>query len=110
MRAAVLVSMCFAAALAAEEIPKRTNFVPDPASVQRSGKGYRYPQCGWIVVHLEGAPYERGHQYGQLLAGEIAEFLGALGKYYSPRGATGTCGKCRKRCSCKSTTSNGARK
>jgi hypothetical protein len=54
-------------------------FKPDPASVQRCGPGYRYPQQGWIVVHIEGKPYDRGYQYGQLLAKEIATFAEALG-------------------------------
>ena len=34
------------------------DFVPDPASVQREGPAYRYPQSGWIVVHVEGQPYD----------------------------------------------------
>ena len=34
-----------------------TNFRPDPVSVQRFGSGYRYPQAGWIVLHIEGEPY-----------------------------------------------------
>ena len=48
---------------------------PDPASFQRFGAGYRYWQDGWIVVHIEGAPYERGVQHGRLLAPEIAAYL-----------------------------------
>lgn len=48
------------------------DFQPDPASVQRYGKGYRYPQAGWVVLHIEGEPYERGVQHGRLLAPEIA--------------------------------------
>ena len=42
------------------------DFVPDPASVQRHGPGYRYPQAGWIVLHIEGEPYDRGVQHGHL--------------------------------------------
>jgi hypothetical protein len=49
-----------------------TDFRPDPASVQRYGTSYRYPQAGWIVLHIEGEPYERGFQHGKLLAEEIA--------------------------------------
>lgn len=48
------------------------DFAPDPRSVQRYGPAYRYPQAGWIVVHIEGEPYERGAQHGRLLAEEIA--------------------------------------
>src|SRR5579871_572369 len=51
------------------------DFKPDPLSVKRSGAGYRYPQAGWIVLHIEGEPYERGYQHGQLLAPEIAGYL-----------------------------------
>jgi hypothetical protein len=49
-------------------------FTPDPDKVLRWGKGYRYPQQGWIVVHVEGEPYERGYQHGRLLAPEIAAY------------------------------------
>jgi hypothetical protein len=51
------------------------DFTPDPASVQRYGPAYRFPQAGWIVVHIEGEPYERGYQHGRLLAAEIAGYL-----------------------------------
>src|SRR5437868_5018922 len=47
-------------------------YAPDPLSVQRYGPAYRYPQSGWIVLHIEGKPYERGFQHGHLLAAEIA--------------------------------------
>src|SRR5438552_13627066 len=50
-------------------------FQPDPKSVQRYGPAYRYPQAGWIVLHVEGEPYDRGYQHGKLLAPEIAAFV-----------------------------------
>ena len=31
----------------------------------------RRDHAGWIFIHLEGEPYDRGEQHGQLLAGEI---------------------------------------
>lgn len=37
------------------------------------GKGYRTDANGWIFVHIEGQPYERGFQHGYLLAPELAE-------------------------------------
>jgi hypothetical protein len=52
-----------------------TVFQPDPRTVERYGAGYRYPQAGWIVVHIEGAPYERGYQHGRLMGAEIADFV-----------------------------------
>lgn len=54
------------------------SFAPDPNAVQRFGKGYKYPQKGWMVVHIEGAPYERGEQHGRLLADEIAGYARCL--------------------------------
>src|SRR5712691_4168484 len=51
------------------------DFRPDPRSVRRHGPAYRYPQAGWIVLHIEGEPYERGYQHGQLLAPEIVSYV-----------------------------------
>lgn len=52
-------------------------FKPDPASVVRFGPAYRYPQSGWTVLHIEGAPYDRGVQHGRLMAAEIIDFIKA---------------------------------
>src|ERR1700733_7632159 len=60
-------------------------FRPDPASVERFGAGYRYPQAGWIVLHIEGEPYERGYQHGRLMAPEIARFVGEIARYRSSK-------------------------
>jgi hypothetical protein len=57
-------------------------FQPDPHSVQFYGPAYRYPQAGWIVLHVEGVPYERGVQHGRLLAPEIAAQVHCLAAYY----------------------------
>ncbi len=57
----------------------------DPVTVQRSGAGYRYPQAGWIVLHIEGDPYERGFQHGRLMAPEIGRFIPELARYRSTR-------------------------
>lgn len=37
--------------------------------------GYRYNIQGWIYLHIEGDPYERGYQHGYLLADEIADVV-----------------------------------
>jgi len=65
--------------------PGAKPFEPDPATVQRSGAGYRYPQAGWIVLHIEGEPYERGYQHGRLMAPEIGRFVSALAAYRSAK-------------------------
>lgn len=64
------------------------SFQPDPRAVQRFGPAYRYPQAGWIVLHVEGEPYDRGVQHGRLLAPEIAAHLrcmaAVLGHHKAP--------------------------
>jgi hypothetical protein len=62
-----------------------TDFRPDPLSVQRYGPAYRYPQAGWIVLHVEGEPYERGYQHGRLLAPEIAGYVRCFAAMQSPK-------------------------
>src|SRR5947209_1278122 len=61
------------------------DFQPDPYAVQRYGPAYRYPQAGWIVLHIEGEPYQRGYQHGRLLAPEIAAYLKTYAAQQSPR-------------------------
>ena len=51
---------------------------PDPNAVRRHGPGYRYPQAGWVVLHIEGKPYDRGFQHGTLLSAEIADYVKSL--------------------------------
>lgn len=41
-------------------------------------KAYRNDINGWVFVHTEGAPFQRGFQRGYLTANEIAEFLRTL--------------------------------
>jgi len=48
---------------------------PEREAVQTFGPAYRYPSGGWIYLHIEGAPYERGYQHGHLMAREIPEYL-----------------------------------
>jgi hypothetical protein len=72
-RWAIICGLFFSAFLA--PIASASDFTPDPASVQREGTGYRYPQAGWIVVHVEGEPYKRGRQQGKLLWHEIQDYV-----------------------------------
>ncbi len=48
-------------------------------TVKWFNEGFRYDDRGWINVHIEGKPYERGYQYGYLLANEIVEYINKLG-------------------------------
>src|SRR5437763_3181111 len=75
-RLPVLLLLAFALSPAAAPAGHSTaDFRPDPRSVQRYGPAYRYPQAGWVVLHVEGDPYERGYQHGRLMASEIAAFV-----------------------------------
>ena len=58
---------------------------PDPYTVQHWGKGYRFAQQGWISVHIEGEPLERGLQHGHLLAPEIAAYVQAMALFTDPK-------------------------
>ncbi len=48
---------------------------PVKEAVQTFGPAYRYPAAGWIYLHIEGKPYERGYQHGHLMAEEIPEYM-----------------------------------
>jgi hypothetical protein len=54
---------------------------PDVAGAQTPeqkallAKGARVDRAGWIALHVEGTPQERGFQHGYLLAKEIGEAL-----------------------------------
>ena len=48
---------------------------PARDAVKTFGPAYRYPAAGWIYLHIEGKPYERGYQHGYLMANEIPEYL-----------------------------------
>ena len=87
--AAALLLACalvpFAAGAAAPAAaPAISAFSLDPHTVQRWQAGWRHPQAGWTVVHIEGAPYERGLQHGHLLAAEIADYIRALSAFWGP--------------------------
>jgi hypothetical protein len=68
----LLLTLCCPPSAARAQGGPAADFQPDPRAVQRHGPGYRYPQAGWIVLHIEGEPYDRGVQHGRLLAPEIA--------------------------------------
>jgi hypothetical protein len=48
---------------------------PARDAIQTFGPAYRYPAAGWIYLHIEGKPYERGYQHGFLMAKEIPEYI-----------------------------------
>ena len=51
------------------------NITKDIASAAKYDKGFRFNIQGWIYLHIEGEPYDRGYQHGYLLAGEIIDII-----------------------------------
>jgi outer membrane protein assembly factor BamB len=50
-------------------------------TTNRYGKGFRYNVQGWVYLHIEGEPYERGYQYGYLCSDEIVDMITRWGFY-----------------------------
>src|ERR1700677_63875 len=85
----ILLSLAVAASSSVRaDGPPPADFQPDPASVQRYGPAYRFPQAGWIVLHIEGEPYERGYQHGRLMAPEIAGYMRCFAAMLGPKAPT----------------------
>ncbi len=57
---------------------------PVKAAVKTYGPAYRYPQGGWIYLHIQGQPYERGYQHGFLMSREIPQYLERCAYDYDP--------------------------
>ena len=60
-----------------ESVDDISQYIP-PETVRWSGNGFRYDDQGWIFIHIEGEPYERGYQYGSLMPDEIVEYMRKL--------------------------------
>ncbi len=65
----LLIVLNFNKAIANEYITK------DIAGSAKYDKGFRFNIQGWIYLHIEGGPYERGYQHGYLLADEIIDII-----------------------------------
>ncbi|MBP1771741.1 MAG: hypothetical protein H6P99_904 [Holophagaceae bacterium] len=61
-----------------EKVEDVTAFIPMD-TVRWAGKGFRYEMGGWTFLHIEGAPYVRGRQHGELMADEIVRYMTKLG-------------------------------
>jgi hypothetical protein len=59
---------------------------PVPAAITTYGPAYRYPVGGWIYLHIEGQPYDRGYQHGHLMAKEIPEYMARCAAELDPAG------------------------
>ncbi|MCP5105058.1 MAG: hypothetical protein GY950_16845 [bacterium] len=61
-----------------EKVEDISTYIP-METVKWFGPAFRYDDRGWIFVHIEGKPYQRGYQYGYLLAEEIVSYIKKLG-------------------------------
>lgn len=59
---------------------------PAPEAVTTYGPAYRYPDHGWIYLHIEGQPYERGYQHGRLMAKEVPQYMERCAAVLDPKG------------------------
>jgi len=57
-----------------EKVEDISGYIP-METVKWCGPGFRYDDKGWIFVHVEGKPYQRGYQYGYLLADEMVAYM-----------------------------------
>ena len=48
---------------------------PEALNSGQYEKGHRYNIQGWVYIHIEGEPYERGYQYGYLASAEIIDTI-----------------------------------
>lgn len=70
--------------LSVEEIGQ-AGALPQKATLKTYGAGYRYPSAGWIYLHIEGEPYERGYQHGYLMAREIEQYIDRCAAQLDPK-------------------------
>lgn len=85
------LALAFTGASCAQQLAKDDQAVPpkveigdkeagteEKTGLREYGEGYRFDENGWIYVHIEGEPYERGKQHGYLVADELAELMRVL--------------------------------
>ena len=68
--------------LTLEEVTDISKYIP-LETVKWSGPAFRYEDKGWIFVHIEGKPYQRGFQFGTLVAEEMKIFIEKLSTNYN---------------------------
>jgi hypothetical protein len=60
-----------------QKVENISEYIP-METVKWFGPAFRCDDKGWIFVHIEGKPYQRGYQFGYLLADEIAAYINKL--------------------------------
>jgi Phospholipase B len=57
------------------EKPKGEDAKPSEGNLTTYEGAYRFDSNGWVYLHIEGEPYQRGFQHGYLLAPELEDAL-----------------------------------
>jgi hypothetical protein len=68
--------------LTIQQIDNFADYVPQE-KIKRYRQAFRFEEKGWIYVHVEGEPYNRGFQFGYLTANEIKTFINKLAISYN---------------------------
>ena len=72
----ILIILLLTSPVISFHITKSTGVSPTkPFIMEKYKNGYRYNARGWIYLHIEGDPYERGFQHGYLLAPEVTDLI-----------------------------------
>lgn len=69
------IFLCVVAIVAVTTPAATTAPALNPEQQQCLKQAWRHEKAGWIFLHIEGSPRERGFQHGYLMAPEIAECL-----------------------------------
>jgi len=80
IRTIALITIIITSSLVSSSIlADESQSTPPSLSSDQYEQGYRYNTQGWIYVHIEGDPYDRGFQHGYLLSAEIVDMLNRWG-------------------------------
>ena len=73
-----LMAFCLPEEQLSQQAPQLEPRQNEKTNYEEYDSGHRFDQNGWIYVHIEGSPYERGKQHGFLIADELKEIKRSL--------------------------------
>ena len=82
-----LILFCLFVFLLTGALPAQTDAPLTEEQKSWLSKANRHEKNGWIYLHIEGEPRERGFQHGYLLAKEIKESIRVLGEVWKYQSA-----------------------
>ena len=82
-----IIIMLLAVFICSVDILSQTNYQLTNEQKTWLSKANRHEKNGWIYLHIEGSPKERGFQHGYLLAKEIKESIRVLSEVWQYQSA-----------------------